>query len=263
MLIDSPRITTADRQTWERLEHYDDALSRDPRLGDMEARAVAEIEAFAAAGPCHMSVSWGKDSVVVMRILAVSAAAETVPVLRARPDRLANPECDQVRDEFLRQYPHMAARYEEVPFTWRYPLRGEPGWAATQPAQDALHECLNSRHDGRYISGVRGSESTVRRISMFVHGPSTGRACRPIIRWRLENVFGYLAKHDLPVHPAYAMSLDGTLDRERLRVHDLGTEVGNRVWEYTYYRDVYQAAGIDPQVARADGKTASELGGRP
>ena len=51
-----------------------------------------------------------------------------------------------------------------------------------------------------------------------------------------------LAKHDLPVHPAYAMSFGGRLDRIWLRVSPIGSitnsHKGRADWEAHYYRDV-------------------------
>ncbi len=43
MLVDSPRLTAADRARWAELEHYDDALSADPAFGRLERRAVAAV----------------------------------------------------------------------------------------------------------------------------------------------------------------------------------------------------------------------------
>ena len=51
--------------------------------------------------------------------------------------------------------------------------------------------------------------------------------------------FAYLAQHDLPVHPVYAMSMGGVIDRSKLRVASLrgrsGTGMGRREWEDLYY----------------------------
>lgn len=59
------------------------------------------------------------------------------------------------------------------------------------------------------------------------------------------DVFAYLAARDLPVHPAYAMSHGGRLDRRWLRVGSIGgTRAlgrGRMEWESAYYGDVITA----------------------
>ena len=59
--------------------------------------------------------------------------------------------------------------------------------------------------------------------------------------WKGADVFAYLAAHELPIHPAYGMSLGGAIERERLRVSALGgsrgAEFGRATIEWTYYRN--------------------------
>lgn len=242
-LIDSPRLTPRDRDHWARLEHLDDALSHDPELDRLEAQGRTAVKQFAATGSdWYVSVSWGKDSVVAAHI-ALQVRPDAI-IRWARAADVEMPECDAVRDAFLAQHPH--ARYEEIEYTFRVPLRFEPGHD-TAPSQDALKETLT----GRYVSGLRAQESRMRRISIGHRGLVTPNTCRPIAHWDATHVFAYLHKHDLPVHPAYAMSMGGYYDRQRLRVHPLGTAVppasavyrrDHAAWEELYYGDVLEAA---------------------
>src|SRR5690606_39314881 len=98
-------------------------------------------------------------------------------VLRwARARHVEMPECEAVRDAFLRMHPE--ARYEEIEYVFRVPLRFEPGHD-TAPSQDALKETLT----GRYVSALRAQESRMRRISI-VHRvlltPNTSRPLAPL-----------------------------------------------------------------------------------
>lgn len=231
MLLDSPRLTTADREAWARLEHYDEVLAQGPAWGRRISKAADVIGKFVAEGECFAGVSWGKDSTIIAHLVAVHAPQ--VPIVWARADRRENPDCERVRDAFLKAHP--AVRYEEHTYQWRVALRGESGWTADQPGQDALAETLDHRYGGRRITGIRAQESGKRRMSARVHGAATDRSCRPILQWKTEQVFAYLHRYDLPVHPAYAMSYGGMVDRGRLRVHALGTAVGDAEWEDTYY----------------------------
>lgn len=250
MLVDSPRLTAADRATWARLETYDAALGGDsylmPRL---EARAAAAVAEFAAAGDdWYVSTSWGKDSVAAAHI-----ALKVVPdarVVWVRSRHFETPECDLIRDAFLALHPQ--ARYEEVEVELRNPKRGEPGFDTRHldPAadhQDILKETLT----GRYVSGLRAEESRMRRISIGHRGLVTPGTCRPIGHWDAVHVFAYAHRERLPVHPVYAMTMGGHYDRRWLRVHPLcqalpgesavhGKDVAH--WEDTYYPDVIAAA---------------------
>lgn len=242
MLIDSPRITPQDREHWERLEHYDDVLSRSPRLdrlADEARRAVAE---FAAGGEFFISVSWGKDSVAAAHLALQVAPTAVVRWARAR--HVETPECEQVRDAFLAMHP--GARYEEIEYEFPVPLRFEPGHEDA-PDFDALGQVLAGRH----VSGIRAEESRIRRISIHHRGPVTVNTCRPLARWQATDVFAFLHREGLPVHPAYAMTMGGHYDRRWIRVHPLGTATRAQsavyrhdwaAWEDAYYADVITAA---------------------
>lgn len=247
-LIDSPRLTDADRQHWARMEHYDDVLSRDRRLDTLAERGRAAIREWAAAGPGVASTSWGKDSTVMCHLVATSGV--DVPLVWVRSDPFEMPECEAVRDVFLARFPHV--RYEERVAALRNPKRGEPGHEAhaSDPArrsQDVLAELVPER----YVSGVRGQESRMRAMSLAHRGEVTTRTCRPIGRWSAEQVFAWLYREELPVHPAYAMTVGGHYDRRWLRVHPLCSLGPARSavhgedragWEDVYYGDVIEAA---------------------
>ena len=245
MLIDSPRLTAADHQHWARMEHYDDVLSRDPRLDRLADQGRHAIREWAAAGPGVASVSWGKDSVVMAHLAATSGV--DVPLVWVRGEPWETPECQQVRDHFLAAHPHV--RYEERPVTYLNPRRGEPGDDATdRPPPSWVFEQVVPE---RYITGLRGQESRMRAMSIAHRGMVTARTCRPIARWTAEQVFSWLHREDLAVHPVYAMTSGGHYDRRWLRVHTLGGRGPDRSavhgwdmtgWEDTYYGDVITAA---------------------
>lgn len=231
-MIDSPRLTDAERRAWHVAERGDvahAALGRFRRVCDDAKRS---LEAFARTdGAGYVGVSWGKDSVVVAH-MAVSLGV-LMPLVWVQMRPIDNPDCQRVRDAFLAAHPHA---YDEV-VCWFDPssrLTSEPGFAEAA-----------RRHGDRYVTGIRAAESRQRAMSAAVHGVATLRACRPILRWSARDVFAYLALHDLPVHPAYAMTYSGQLDRDRLRVASVGGERGRghgrREWEQRYYPEVLRA----------------------
>jgi phosphoadenosine phosphosulfate reductase len=248
MLIDSPRLTARDREHWQRMEHYDDALSRDPRLDRLAEQARQAVAEFAAAGDFYVSVSWGKDSVVAAHLALQAAPGARVVWVRSRHFEM--PECDLVRDAFLAAHPD--ARYEEIDVELRNPKRGEPGYDTRHLDPHADHQdVLKEELTGRYVSGLRAEESRMRRMSIAHRGLTTPNTCRPIGRWDATHVYAYLHREELPAHPAYAMSAGGHYDRRWLRVHPLCSAPPARsavhggdhaAWEDLYYPDVIEAA---------------------
>jgi len=229
MLIDSPRITDADRGHWRKLEMQDRINAR--RIGQHEIKALGHIKQFLDDGDAAVATSWGKDSVVVAHLVwRVDPAVRMWHWTCARShDSAPNPDVPAVRDAFLDLCP---MDYKEH--------HGEYG------VSDQLGK-INRDHEPRNIQGVRSAESRQRVMSAMVHGVATGRMCRPILHWPTWAVFAYLCKYDLPVHPAYSMTAGGLLERERLRVHSIGDErgrgVGRLEWEQRYYLDVLNGIG--------------------
>lgn len=235
MLIDSPRLSTADRDAWRMWEAVDRASSRRlaKRLEEKAERAAQALAHFTSEGPCYLGVSWGKDSVVVAHLAAL--AGVDVPAVWVRVRLWENPDCECVRDAFLARWP---LRYEEIVVD-AGSNRG--GGTSKLGFKEAAR-----RHGGRYITGVRAAESTTRELTIARNGLSSASSCRPIGRWTTEEVFAYVHAHDLPLHPVYGMTLGGTLEREWRRVGSLGGTRGNghgrAEWEQHYYGDVLAAA---------------------
>lgn len=232
---------------WEERNQFDRMLADSPVLARKEDRAIRAIhEFFSDDISGYAGVSWGKDSVVTAHLLW-RAMGPDVPIVWVKVWPVLNPDCIDVRDEFLDR---VDARYEEVEIHWCEDMRmvwRDHGWQdqskidgnfrTSSRGFDRASDLFGDRH----VSGVRADESGVRKIAMNRWGESTARTCRPIGWWSAVDVFAYLEKHDLPVHPAYAMSDGGILERKNLRVSALGGERGTvfqrRVWEWKYYRD--------------------------
>jgi phosphoadenosine phosphosulfate reductase len=251
VLIRSPRHTAADLAAWERLERYDRALATSPRLARLEERAIDVIRAFAAAGPCYAGVSWGKDSVVVAHL--VLRADVGIPIAWFPAGRVENPDCALVRDAFLAMHPGIDYREIEAAGDMLPAfapgdelVSGEAGAHVGHDGYQAEFERVSRLLGRRYISGVRAEESGIRKLRMRISGVAGRNTCRPIGWWKGEDVFAYLAKWDLPIHPAYAMSFGGALDRRTLRVSTIGGErgrrFGRREWEARYYPETLAVA---------------------
>lgn len=231
MLIDSSRLTDADRDFWRRWAATRRLDVR--RLEALEARAAGEVAAFDRPRR-YVSVSWGKDSVVTAAI--VRRVSPSVPIVWCTTGLQTNPDCREVRDAYLSEWP---TPYTEVDV--------DPGDLADdgerKTARQQARAGANAEHGCR-ITGVRAAESSAREMSARVHGVATQETCRPILRWSTEDVFAYLIWRDLPIHPAYAMTMGGLLDPLWLRVGTVGGDRGGerrRMWEQAYYGNVLSA----------------------
>ena len=248
-LIDSPRITSEDRAAWDRLARYDAQFARDPRWPAREEKARQVIRDFAAAGPCYASTSWGKDSTCMSHLVATSGVR--LPLVYVRMETWENPDCLLVRDAFLARYG------DQVDYREYWVTGGARWWEHRDPAQmrqggshvsaRTFREAEQEFGTTRYISGVRGEESRTRGRAMARWGEAGPGACRPIGRWTAVDVYAYLHRHDLPIHPAYALSYSGALDRRWIRVSPLGgisaADKQRAGWEARYYPDVVPDIG--------------------
>lgn len=193
---------------------------------------MGAIASFASDGPLYVGVSWGKDSVAVAHL--ARRVDPAIPLCWVITPRWETPECWAVRDAFLTAHPGAYREYldHELPIVVRdgLPVALVDDSETWPPAAD---------FGRRYVSGVRAEESGARTRRMRAFGVATTNTCAPIGWWTAEDVFGYLHRHGLPVHPAYAMSHGGLIDRRRLRVAPLGdvrgTGMGRRQWEREYY----------------------------
>lgn len=244
-LIRVPKHRPEDLAAWARWEREDAAWARTEAFRARCREALDEIAVFAARGPCYAAVSWGKDSTVIAHLvwsLREERGVE-VPLIWIRWDASPNPHCPAVRDAFLSRWP---MPYREQPAVWDGIGDPEVVW------REALARA-GRRYRGRWIGGMRADESCGRARRMK-RGLSLGKSCQPLGHWTASDVFAYLFAHDLPVHPAYAMTFGGSLDRGRIRVAALlrsetrrdpaswrveleerGTGLGRAEWEAAYY----------------------------
>lgn len=221
MLLSSERHTAADLESWREYERADSTVAVPQSLIDASLQSLID---FAEQGRSYVACSWGKDSVALLH-LALSAGLE-LPVVYVRFTDQHNPECDRVRDVFLRQWP---CEYREVGMT-----RAEAG--------KGKHWKSAAKIGGRPITGIRADESSSRHLSAWTHGMATNNTCRPLLWWSSQHVFGYIHQHDLPLNPVYAMLGGGRYHREYLRTHSIGGDTarnhGRGEWEQEYFPDI-------------------------
>lgn len=243
MLTEVASLTSRDLAAWRRAEKADPIIARSAIHQRRLQRSKLSLLEFAQQGPCYCGVSWGKDSVVVAHLVVELAAQSgpVVPLVWVRVEPICNPHCTLVRDTFLAMFP--SHPYDEIRSDcWR----DSRGWHASGTLERGF-ALAEKKHGKRHVSGVRGEESSSRQRRCMANGESTERTCAPLAWWGSDDVFAHLHANGLPVHPAYAMSLGGLLDRGRLRVSSLGgkrgTGHGRLEWERAYYPDKLREIG--------------------
>ena len=249
MLIASSRHRPDDLDVWALRERVDLMQFRTARMGRLIDSARRNLEVFCAER-AYIAISWGKDSVVVADIAARMGLG--LPLYYYAQVPHANPDCELVRDACLAIWgprPYLEQRIDAT--------ATDEGWWRPKWAERLVD--VHAQFGDRYISGIRGQESGVRRIVQARWGAMTERTCRPIMDWREDDVFAYLAGRDLPAHPAYACSYGGMLERRALRVSTIGGDngagMGRTQWERDYYGEHVEAitAAWEQQTGRRAG----------
>lgn len=234
MLLTCDRHTPADREYWSELEAADRMHFDCAEVGRKGDAAAESLRAFASSGPCYVATSWGKDSLVVAHLLAMSGLTlSLVHVAQSGP--LQDPYQSAVRGAFLACFP---SDYHEITVPGDNRIADDGGRAPQLEVGIRLAaERFGTR---RYVSGLRADESGVRKIRARA-GLPTG-SCWPLCWWTADDVFAWVAYYELPLHPAYGMTGGGRWDRRHIRVSTIGgpkgSQFGRHLWEQEYYGDV-------------------------
>ena len=242
MLIITSRHKKEDLALWKEYEEVDAINAGSEKLSKKEKEAIGSIQDFIKNKSAYVGVSWGKDSVVVADLCLRNNIKLPIVHLYGIPSR--EKERDMVRDIFLHIYPY--AEYHEIicdyGSIYAKNLVPHEQDRETDKIWNKTWKKVNKDIIDRHISGVRGKESVVRKMRMGRFGISTEHTCAPIGYWTHDDVFAYLKKYDLPIHPNYAMLGNGRWKRKHLRVAAIGdfsgSELGRTEWEREYYPDI-------------------------
>lgn len=268
MLIPSTRYTKADLAHWQRCERIDLATAKRARMQCLEDEAVACVLRFLEASPakedgapaCVANLSCGKDSTVLVGVLRALWRRHgiTLPLVYVRVIPHENPDNALVVEALRATCPEVMARLDTIDVVCERDLAtGE--WIGTGRLRQGFDEAA-ARHGERRITGIRAEESNDRRrrhaiawvwermAGLVTDGTTTRFTCAPLTAWTGDDVFAYLAREGLPVHPTYACTMGGKLDRRRLRVATLGGSRGGghrTAHELLYYHEEMRALGFD------------------
>jgi phosphoadenosine phosphosulfate reductase len=233
MLIKCDRHTKEDLELWMNYEEIDKA--NEYKITDNKIQKAIDVINETVKKKSYISVSWGKDSVVVAHICYL--ASIKIPMIWIKESPMYNPYCKNVRDLFLEKYPfqyhEFVCDYSNVGFSPFLDSKGD------SILFHAMCDMINKIF-GRRITGIRSDESGRRQIRMRTFGEITENTSCPIGYWKNEEVFAYLSKYDLPIHPNYAMLGGGRYSRDKIRVDCLAGKQGDSFGRVEHEREYYQ-----------------------
>jgi phosphoadenosine phosphosulfate reductase len=169
--------------------------------------------------------SWGKDSIVLLHLLFITGIK--IPVVFVKNPRY-NPDCLLVRDEFLKKYD---INYHEIEVSHITKNKGKKNW-----------DMIDDKFGKYRIIGIRNDESNIRKMIFKIYGHNSKFSCRPLSLWKIQEIFSYIEKNNLPLCPVYGYLGEGFYKRDLLRTHSIVDDFkGNpngKEWEKKYYPDI-------------------------
>lgn len=164
------------------------ALCKTPQMQKKVSKALTLIADTIKPDHSHVAFSVGKDSSVVLHLCA--QIFPSIPALFCSTEQ--KEYLDNYNDTINQWKFHFDANVQETMLT---PYNWEP--------RKSIKQILNAPIDDVCYLGLRKSESKARRISLSKFGLSheyTGGGARvcPIANWTDQDVWSYIAYHDIP-----------------------------------------------------------------
>jgi len=240
MIIVSDRIKKNDLEFWQEMIDIDRLHVMTPVFDSHESLTRQIIIDFAESKKDYfVAVSWGKDSVCLADMFyRIGYSPECVYIrnlTREPPENLL------VRDEFLRIYPQFKDHYHEILYDYSTPDKTYFNKKGDAVKWQNILKDLKKQY-GCHVTGIRYDESAKRKRRFIFMGIETDFSFAPFRYFTVKDIFAYLYKYNLPIHPNYAMLGGGRWDKYRLRVAAIGNVEGDGMgrieWEREYYADI-------------------------
>lgn len=204
----------------------------------------------------YVSVSFGKDSMVLMHLL-IQAVPDIPVVWSDRGEEAELPATYPLVDEVVRRYginlqiikPSMTM----FEIYCRYGLPEIDDGASRIIVKEinlvmAFAEYARQNKNDGYFQGLRASESRGRMMMANSYGPIHHRkkdgmiVCNPLLRWTARDIWAYTVVNGLPYHPEY--DNDKFKSREDIRLSNWSglymSRKGRMAELKYYYPDLFQ-----------------------
>lgn len=235
MLILTNRQTEDDKKFYKQYDYFDSLNSITQIKLENSLNIISE---FVNNNKCYCSVSWGKDSTVLVHL--VSKLKLKIPMIWIKEKPFYNPDCEIVRDHFIKNnyiysYHEFTCDYGNIPYKNFCDKNGNPS---------LFYDTCNllKKNFGARITGIRNDESNKRKLRYLTYGYSTENTCAPLSNWSINDIFAYIYQNELPLNPAYGCLINGHYSRNNIRVDCIGgfeaDSFGRALWEKTYYPEI-------------------------
>jgi 3'-phosphoadenosine 5'-phosphosulfate sulfotransferase (PAPS reductase)/FAD synthetase len=219
-------------------------------------RRVEESAALIARHPdSAVSISWGKDSTVLLHLAATIRPHVAAVHARYRPEERL-PDTDRVRDAVLASNPHLRYAEAACPGEWDMYERWGFFVEAMTPEQRAAVRwwkqqflaCLRTLREASGSAGVwlglRAEESQARQRYARYRGPISeasdgSRIGCPLLTWTGRDIWAYLVAHELPWLRSYDVAADRTRARSDFVFATGGAEAIRRHGAWQEWRAAY------------------------
>ena len=218
MLIKIDKHTELDLELWK---EYEEADSVHSELSSFKEKEEKSLELLERTKPKVISVSWGKDSSVLAHLAHRADLCCVYLYLCPFPYDTENPYSYLVSDKFLELY---KLKHYVVKYYCKTSAKDRKDNANEDKILNEWKKMAaeaNKLFGGRFATGIRMQESSGRAINGKLYGEETKDSVRPLLKWSQNDIFAYLKKHDVPVHPYYACLDSGRFKREQIRVGTL------------------------------------------
>jgi len=224
MLIITSRHTEKDLLLWKEYEEIDVINSYSEKKIDCAKEVISQYNI--KYNDVVSYTSWGKDSIILLHLIA--GMKLKMPVVYVRFYDRDNPDCDLVRDAFLKKYD---LNYYEESYDYKRVRAKGLHWKETA-----------EKYGHHRITGIRNDESGRRLLVWKQFGFYSENTCRPLSLLTNQEVFAYIHKNELPLCPVYGYLGGGRWPRENIRTHSLAGSsadgFGRSEWEREYYPDI-------------------------
>jgi len=224
VLIITDRHTEKDLKLWKEYKEIDKISTYSEKKIELAKKSINEFSCKHIDTVIY--TSWGKDSIILLHLVALMELK--YPVVYVRFNDRDNPDCELVRDAFLKKY---NIDYHEEYFDYKRVRAKDLHWKETA-----------NKYGHHRITGIRNDESGRRLLNWKKYGFFSENTCRPLSLLTNKEVFAYIYHNDLPLCPVYGYLGGGRWPRENIRTHSLAGSsadgFGRTEWEFEYYPDI-------------------------
>jgi phosphoadenosine phosphosulfate reductase len=178
------------------------AYSELPAFKNKVLKTLEVIRSALAIAPAYVSLSWGKDSIVMLHLCQ-----------QVQADILAVNFADELQ--------HLQDSYAEVERDYCQSFSTK----LLRIASDGklLHDIKTLTATPMSMIGCRADESRHRRIAIarygLIHQYADGRwRCFPLARWKSQDVWAYTASRGLPHLKSYDLLVSGSKEHSRTAI---------------------------------------------